>query len=377
MASAISAASGGAGPNRDGVLVLEVLIDQRVEDPRAEGLRALARLRSERRDEDRLSDLALGNRRVVDGRGDAVDDLGRQKAAARIATTAAGSGRRRAHGAHDTGAAADGPPRGASVLFSRVRESHRETRAPPRRRNAHRQPGGSLPARSARALGSGRDLLRGHARDGEARGALRDPGAARLLPRPARGRARRGAPRAARARRDGRARHRRRDAGDVRPGERLVAAAAEAGYPVEVVPGPVRARRRPGGLGPARRPPRLPGLPAGPPGRAQAVPGGPAGPRRDPRLVRGAPPAPRVARGRRARCSGPRRACVARELTKLHEEAAARDASRARRDLRARAGRDAARSPSSSRAPPTGRGGRRRRRASTSGSARPWPRARR
>ena len=51
---------------------------------------------------------------------------------------------------------------------------------------------------------------------------------------------------------------------------------------------------------------------------------------RDARLVRVAAPPRRVASIDAARVLGPRRACVARELTKIHEEAAARHAARAR-----------------------------------------------
>ena len=62
-----------------GVLVLELLVDQGVQDPAAERLRALAGLGLEGRDEHGLAHLALGNRRVVDGRGDPVHELARER----------------------------------------------------------------------------------------------------------------------------------------------------------------------------------------------------------------------------------------------------------------------------------------------------------
>ena len=140
------------------------------------------------------------------------------------------------------------------------------------------------------------------------------------------------------------------------PGERLVEAAAAAGHAVLVVPGP---------SAPAAAL-ALSGLPAVPHTFLGFLPAR-QGERerlletlreraRDARLVRVAAPARASRLESAARVLGPRRACVARELTKIHEEAvrgtlpelaaAFRGArGRPRRDHGRRRGRDAASPP--------------------------------
>ena len=77
---------GRSRPEPHGVLVLQVLVDQRVEHAGAKPLRGLSGLGSEGRDHHRLADLALRNRGVVDRGGDAVDDLRRAPARRRART---------------------------------------------------------------------------------------------------------------------------------------------------------------------------------------------------------------------------------------------------------------------------------------------------
>ena len=99
------------------------------------------------------------------------------------------------------------------------------------------------------------------------------------------------------------------------------AAASGAGFPVRVVPGPLRSRGGARGVRVLRPCPTSSSGSFPPaPGERRRVAGGPAGARRDPRLVRGAASAASSRSRTRRAVLGPRRACVARELTKLHEE---------------------------------------------------------
>ena len=159
------------------------------------------------------------------------------------------------------------------------------------------------------------------------------------------------------------------------PGEHLVAAAAEAGYPVRVVPGPSASVAALAISGTLRRASPLPRAFSRRAPGAPALPRGRPGPGGDPRLVRGASPSPRIARRGRARARAAP-ACVARELTKVHEEAARGTLPALAAEFRL-AGRGARRGDRRRRGEPGGTGGDARPRRSTARSSGRSPAGRR